>query len=154
MNNNIFDIENILDIPKSLRPKIKGLREDSKKLLSLFEIEKELSIDHILVGLARKYKMSKERSWVSTTIWNLKKKDWLEEVENKVQTYRLTNAHNKEKLCRTCGFEIEKEHPMYTLKYPIFEDCEVVNYETSHYCIEHRPKTWRCDDPRNDEQLK
>ena len=68
--------------------------------------------------------------------------------------YNIETKSNNKIVCQTCGFEIEKEHPMYTLKYPIFKDCEVVGYETSHYCIEHRPKTWRCDDPRNDEPVK
>ena len=88
--NKIFELENLRGLSKGLISELKTRRfsEDSRKFLSLFEIEEELSIDHILVGMARKYKLNKKRLWVISTIFNLKKAGLIEVVENKKQTYR------------------------------------------------------------------
>lgn len=75
MSNNIFDINNLSDLPKELQKQIKpdGLSNKTKMVLSLFEKKRSLSTDEIIVGIYRVYKQSITRTWVATTCYNLKR---------------------------------------------------------------------------------
>lgn len=89
MNENIFNLENTEDIPldvlKNLR--IIRCREDTGLLLSLFDKKKRLTIDEILVGLYRLNKMQKTRVWVSSTLYNLSRKNLIRKVKDSKYEY-------------------------------------------------------------------
>lgn len=82
---NIFNLKEINDLPKNVSKEIKiNKRHDvARKLLSLFDIKKELSINEILVGLYRVYKIVKTRIWVSSTLYNLKRSNIIKNITNK-----------------------------------------------------------------------
>jgi len=82
---NIFDLENLNDLSKTTKEQImpSRLRQNTIKLLALFEIKAHLSIDEIVVGMYRKYKENVKRTWVSSTIFNLKKMGKIKRAEGK-----------------------------------------------------------------------
>jgi hypothetical protein len=84
----IFDLENIEDITKECKKNLKltGLHNDTEQLLSLFDILEPLSIDKIIVGYYRKYKIVKTRTWVSSTLYNLSRKKII--IKNSNGDYR------------------------------------------------------------------
>jgi len=86
----VFDLNNIEDIPDSTKNqlRINMIREGAQNLLLLFNIKEELSIDEIIVGFSRKYKEEKTRSWVSSNLHNLSKKNLIEKVNGKRGVYR------------------------------------------------------------------
>ncbi len=88
-NENIFDLEDIGDLPESTVKQLRrlGLRKNTQLLLELFEIKSQLSIDEILVGLRRKYDIKATRGWVSSTIYNLKRRDLLKRVDGEKKRY-------------------------------------------------------------------
>lgn len=75
--NTIFDIKNLDDVSGHCKSQVKqmNVRDDTKKLISLFDFKAKLTIDEIIVGLYRMYKLEKTRVWVSSTLYNLKRKD-------------------------------------------------------------------------------
>ncbi len=75
----IFDINNTNDLPKKLRGKLSipkantaavknKVQKGTADIISLFELKKELTIDEILVGLYRKYKVEKTKAGVMYTL--------------------------------------------------------------------------------------
>lgn len=76
MDKNIFNISDVSDIPDACRKSLKGknIRDDSQKLLSLFEMKEELSIDEIIVGMYRLFNIEKTRTWISSTLYNMGRK--------------------------------------------------------------------------------
>lgn len=93
MDSNIFDLENISDLGENVTSQLKvsSISKNDRKILDLFEIKNTLSIDEIIVGLARKYELSKERSWVSNRLYSLSKSRKLEKIKGKKGIYRLIN---------------------------------------------------------------
>lgn len=85
----LFDLKNVTDIPETLQLKIHNLSATTDKILKLFAIKAELSIDEILVGLYRKYKIERSRNWISATLYNLKKRDYILKVNGKKGVYKL-----------------------------------------------------------------
>jgi len=73
----IFDLSDITDISKKVELNLVGLRihKKTKKLLDLFNIKTSLSIDEILVALYRLYRIEETREWVSSTLYNLSRKN-------------------------------------------------------------------------------
>lgn len=85
MKDNIFDTKNTSDLPDEVRQECKKFfRNDTEQLLSLFDIKDSLNIDEIIIGLFRKYKLQKTRTWVSSTVYNLSRKNLLESLGNGV----------------------------------------------------------------------
>lgn len=86
---NIFDLEDIGDLPESTVNQLRflGIRKNTQSLLELFEIKAQLSIDEILVGLKRKYEIQATRGWVSSTIYNLKRRNILKVVDGTKKVY-------------------------------------------------------------------
>lgn len=80
-----FNLENILDIPDSVKNEMKllNVRDDTEKLLSLFEIKNQLSIDEMIAGLYRLHNLEKKRAWISTTLYNLRNKNVVKLVTGK-----------------------------------------------------------------------
>ena len=87
--NNVFSLDNTDDIPESCVKELRGLniRDDTKSLLSLFDKKNRLSIDEIIVGLYRLYKLEKTRIWVSSTLYNLSRKNLVKKVEGSKGEY-------------------------------------------------------------------
>jgi hypothetical protein len=85
----IFDLNNLDDLPEDVRKEVAplGLRKDTEMLLSLFDIKNQLSIDEIVVGLMRKHGLKKKRSWVSSTIYNLKRREIIKESDGNKKFY-------------------------------------------------------------------
>ena len=96
-NENIFDLEDTNDLPKEVKSQLRllGLRQNSMYLLSLFEIKPTLTIDEILVGLKRKYNIQTTRGWISSTIYNLKRRNILKKVDGSKLAYKKIDRSNK-----------------------------------------------------------
>jgi hypothetical protein len=91
MSNNIFDTQNIHDLPEFLKNQLKkGYGKDTEKLLSLFDLKETLNIDEIIVGLFRKYQLEKNRVWVTSTAYNLTRIKLLESLGSGI--YRKVKA--------------------------------------------------------------
>jgi len=78
----LFNLDNTNDLPEYLTREllILNVREDTRKLLLLFNLKKSLSLDEILVGLYRVHKIQKTRYWVNTTLYNLSKKNLIKRI--------------------------------------------------------------------------
>lgn len=85
LNQDIFDTKKTDDLPsdllKSLRKK--DLNEETKKLLTLFELKPYLSIDEIIIGMFRKYKIVKSRVWAMSATYRLSKRNILKRSNRK-----------------------------------------------------------------------
>lgn len=97
MNDNLFDLNNLIDIPKEIK---KDLNSDeyAKRIIELFNIAKRpLSVDEITVGYFRKFNMSEEDSEQKTKrqlnvkLYNMsrEKKPLIEAVKGKKGIYKL-----------------------------------------------------------------
>lgn len=84
-----FDLNNLDDLPDEVKKEVSllGLRKDTERLLSLFDIKNQLTIDEIIVGMSRKYGMNKKRNWVSSTVYNLKRRKTIKEIDGKKKIY-------------------------------------------------------------------
>ena len=78
----IFNLEKTDDIPENFAKELRivSIREEAKLLLGLFDRKNKLTIDEILVGLYRLYKLEKTRVWVSSTLYNLSRKNLVRKV--------------------------------------------------------------------------
>lgn len=86
---NLFDLNLTDDLPAEVKGNLKPTRlhENSLKMMELFDLKKELSIDEIIVGFYRKFKLEKSRSWLSTTLYNLSKQGFIHKVKGKKGVY-------------------------------------------------------------------
>jgi hypothetical protein len=86
----IFDLSDLDDMPNDLKKEVRrlGIRRDTVNLLSLFDIKQHLTIDEIIVGMMRKYGVKKKRLWVSSTIYNLKRREMIKDVEGEKKVYQ------------------------------------------------------------------
>lgn len=82
-NENIFNLDKIDDIPDNCKKQLKliNIRDDAKKLLDLFDKKQVLTIDEIIVGMYRLYKIEKTRIWVSSTLYNLSRKKLVKKID-------------------------------------------------------------------------
>ena len=71
--------------------KLINVRDDAQHLLDLFSVKSELSIDEIIVGLYRNNGLEKSRTWVSSTLYNLKRKNLIKKTDNKKGLYTRVN---------------------------------------------------------------
>lgn len=78
-DSNIFDLDNLEGVSDS----IKGMltrREKygvNNKILSLFSMKPELTIDEVIIALYRKYKIEKKRIWYVSSLSIMAKKGML-----------------------------------------------------------------------------
>lgn len=79
----LFNYKDISDFPEECKQQLKPLRvrEQTKKLLELFDRKSPLSIDEIIVGFYRLYNINKTRSWVSSSFYNLCKKNLIKKSD-------------------------------------------------------------------------
>ena len=91
-------MENLKNLPEDIvsqiklhrgRPKGKASSNNTKKLLELFNIKKQLSINELLVGMMRKYNIKVTRFWISCTIFRMRKNKELKSVKGKVGIYEV-----------------------------------------------------------------
>ncbi len=82
--NNIFDTEDISDLPAELVKELKLASDVDNILLTLFlEAGGVLDLSTLLVGYYRKHKEVKSRQYMMTTCYRLVKKGFLEPTDNK-----------------------------------------------------------------------
>lgn len=86
----IFNLNDLSDIPAEIHDNLKIIKihEEGKKLLSLFDIKKELSLDEILVGYFRKFGKIKDRAWVSSNLYNWTRSKLITRVPGKKGVYK------------------------------------------------------------------
>lgn len=72
-NKDIFNLNDISDLSSTTRKYLNKHRLHSgcSNILNLFDIKETLSLDEIIVGLYRLYKMEKSRSWLASTLYSL-----------------------------------------------------------------------------------
>ena len=80
---NIFDTEDLTDIPASLHKQLylTHFHVSTKKLLALFTMQAELSINEIILGYWREYGKDKTRQWALSNLHNLVKRGLIEKVK-------------------------------------------------------------------------
>jgi predicted transcriptional regulator of viral defense system len=78
----IFDLKNTKDLSIKTLGQLKSARfsKSTSEMISLFEIKKILTIDEILVGIFRLYKIEQTRDWARTTADNLTRRGILKKV--------------------------------------------------------------------------
>jgi len=84
-----FDLKNLDDLdPKTKTQLFRTKRNNRTKLLSIFDLKDELSLDEIIVGLSRIHSVKKSRLWVTGVIYHLKKQGLLasSEINKKLYT--------------------------------------------------------------------
>lgn len=90
---NKFDLKYTDDLPDEIKSQINRLsiRDHAEKLLSLFnnEYQRLLSIDELVVGMFRFHNIVKDRKWVISTVYNLKRKGYVKGVEGHKNIYEL-----------------------------------------------------------------
>lgn len=89
MKKDIFNLENINDLPVDIKKRInnrKSFSKETEALLRLFDIKATLTITEIMVGLFRKNKIEKNRNWIGSTAYNLTRKGLLKKVS--IGTYK------------------------------------------------------------------
>ena len=87
----IFSFHDIKDIPDDVRKETKALRRDGDidLICKLFEIKSPLSLDEILVGLYRKFKIQKERKWLMSAMHRASRSGMVERADGKRGVYKL-----------------------------------------------------------------
>lgn len=81
---NIFDTKNIDDLPASVKKNIEKRTDTTTfKIVSLFDIKKELSVEEVIVGLYRMYKIEKPKERLCSILHFLKKSGRIEKDEKK-----------------------------------------------------------------------
>ena len=79
-DNSIFKLDNLDDLKEDLKQEVKSqlkkfkknkISKATKEMLSLFDIKNTLSVDEIIIGLARKYGVTKKRNTITSTLHNL-----------------------------------------------------------------------------------
>lgn len=89
----IFDLERISDLPDLIQGKIiakknkASISKLAEKILLLFEIKKELSLDEIMVGLYRKFKVEVTRQSIYGQMRHLKHKDFI--LKNEADNWEI-----------------------------------------------------------------
>jgi hypothetical protein len=75
----IFSLENRDDLSKEVINNLRLIKAHSKaiQMLELFDIKNELSVDEIIVGLFRKHRVNATREWITSTLYNLRRKNYV-----------------------------------------------------------------------------
>lgn len=71
---NLFDLDNLSDIPKELRGDLRVLSRDAfeKQIIELFvKANRNLNIDEVMVGHYRRFGSGKDRSQILTRLYNM-----------------------------------------------------------------------------------
>jgi hypothetical protein len=79
----IFDLNEVEDLPDFCKKQLKliNIHIHTQRLLELFALKSELTVDEIVVGMYRKYGLEKTRVWVSSTLYNLKRRDLIKKID-------------------------------------------------------------------------
>jgi len=97
---NIFDLENLDDLPEKIKNSIvskprRGLGQDSLMILSLFDECEQLSAKQIYVGLYRKYNVDKRMIDISSTISYLKNRKYIKKVDDSNRLYEKVKKNEE-----------------------------------------------------------
>ena len=79
---NIFDMESTDDLPEDMRNKILNKKDISisLKVLSLFDLKKELTCFEVMVAIFRKFGLEKKPPYIRTTLSNMARSGLVERV--------------------------------------------------------------------------
>lgn len=85
----IFDLRKTDDIPDFCKKNLKllNITDETMRLLNLFDIKNPLSVDEIIVAIYRLYKNEKSRAWVTSTLYNLTRKNVIKKSKVKKGYY-------------------------------------------------------------------
>jgi hypothetical protein len=85
----LLDLADISDLPDDIKNSLAKRAGDtiSDKILSLFEIKNPLSIDEIIVGLYRGYKMKKPRHAIQTYMVHLRTNNEIKRLPGRIAIY-------------------------------------------------------------------
>lgn len=91
-NNDIFDLNNLDDIPKDLIGDLKLTSRMDKQILALFSLRPTgiLNLSELLVGYFRTYGEEKTRAYMMTACYRMVKKGFLKNTKHKGE-YILTD---------------------------------------------------------------
>jgi hypothetical protein len=74
----VFNLFDLSDLPEKIVDRI--VQVETRRILSLFEIKKRLSVDEVIVGLYRAHKIEKSRGLVSSHLYALSKRKLIKKV--------------------------------------------------------------------------
>lgn len=83
--NKIFDLKNTNDLPDDIKKNLLPL-SIKRKILDLFDLEEQLTINKIKVGLYRQYKLKLTNGCISVHLSVLKRKGVLNNAERGIWT--------------------------------------------------------------------
>lgn len=90
MNNlALFDLKNLSDLDSAVICELKSHKqsEPDSQILSLFKIKRDLTVDEIIVGLARRYRLKKPRHWVVSRLYILAQRGFIHRIRGKKGLY-------------------------------------------------------------------
>ena len=89
MSDAIFDIDNLNDVSQEIKEQLRKKRKIADSILNLFKIKNQLSIDEIIVGLYRKYKLAPNRLSIANQLYRLHKDGLIKKVHGAKGIYAL-----------------------------------------------------------------
>ena len=85
MNENVFDLSDLSDLPKDLRSELTSLKRSSmfeERLLALLDLsDYQLNLNQLQVAYFRKYGEHKKRGAIQQKLYHLKKSELIEMVD-------------------------------------------------------------------------
>lgn len=89
-DNNLFCLKNLDDLTPEQSSEIHICNSNDKKILELFCLKNELTINELMVAYFRKFNVNRKRSYFANRLFILsKKKNLIERVIGKKATYKL-----------------------------------------------------------------
>jgi hypothetical protein len=87
----LFDLDNIKDAPEDVKSELKFPKAVSTptQILELFAIKDTLSVNEIIIGLYRKFKIKKARSTVALTVTRLRSQGIIKKAKGVAGSYTL-----------------------------------------------------------------
>jgi hypothetical protein len=86
---NIFSLEDLSDLDDEVRSQLQAKTSNDDRILRLFKLKDPLSIDEIIVGLARQFGIKKKRTYVINRLYGLAQSNYVKKVEGKKGIYKL-----------------------------------------------------------------
>ena len=88
---NIFSLTNLDDLSEDFKLELRITNTGDEQILTLFSIKQILTIDEVLVGLARKFHSNKKRAYVINRLYTLGKKGFVQKIKGKKGAYQVVN---------------------------------------------------------------
>ena len=92
-----FNLDNIVDLPEEVIAELRffHLHPATRNIINLFKVKKHLSVNEVLVGLFRKYRLIRTQRWVHTAFYRMKNKKIIKNVTGKTGYFELEEFYEQ-----------------------------------------------------------